>query len=285
MAHAFHAEDIDVDADEVRTAHEARRDPADRRPRALRARGRPDRRLAATSSSSASRRRRRRSTATRRRLRTAAWARARHGRERLPPRGLGRALDGRRDRGVGRARPAPGAGRRACRGSLGRCCSRRAGAARAGRRRGRAGARASPRRFQRADLRCRPAARPHAACSWSSAAARSRSSATARSSPRRFSTSRARSTPPASAACSRWPSRPTTRPPACSTSTWSPPPDGQIQFREYRRSAANAELADPHRSNRLQRRPQRGEQPQRRPDPVGARRLPVVRDRRRRRWR
>ena len=72
----------------------------------------------------------------------------------------------------------------------------------------------------------------------------------------------------ASAACSRSPSRPTTRRPGCSTSTWSrAEPAGEIQVREYRRSAANPDVADPAAAGSSgPRDAQRGDEPQRRPD-------------------
>ena len=60
-------------------------------------------------------------------------------------------------------------------------------------------------------------------------------------------------------------------------------PVGEIQIREYKRSATNADRADP--TGRIVFRATHNEesQPQRRPGRVGAGRLPVVRDRRRRR--
>ena len=53
------------------------------------------------------------------------------------------------------------------------------------------------------------------------------------------------STTAASAACSRWPSRPTTRRAASSTSTTRRARDGDIQVDEFHRDASNPDLGDP----------------------------------------
>ncbi len=91
--------------------------------------------------------------------------------------------------------------------------------------------------------------------------------------------------PTASAACSRWPSRPTTRRRGCSTSTSPPSRAAELQVREYRRSAANPDVADPASGRRVWFADHARDQPQRRHDRLRARRLPVDRHRRRRRQR
>ena len=269
MAHAFHAEDIDVDADEVRAALRARRDPADRRPRALRVRGGPDRRRAPH-----------RARAPRRpqaehdrprhagRLLLPAGRALRHGRQRLPPRGLGRPLDGRRARGVGRRglplEPEAGMSR------ITRALLLAA----------RSGCRCRPPRPRR-PRSCRSATSPRRstsprrprdrqpACSWSSAPARADRPQRRRGRARRSSTSPASHAVQRRArACSRSPSRPTTSSPGCSTCylTAKPQPRSGAACRSASTTALDADhAADPDRAGSCSRDPDHGRQPQRRP--------------------
>ncbi len=114
------------------------------------------------------------------------------------------------------------------------------------------------------------AARRQRGCSWSSAAASIRlvksGARSADAVPRHLRRRRRRT---ASAACSRWPSRPTTRPPGCSTSTWSraepdgrapdprvPPLGGERRRRRSRR-ADRVLVANHHGREQPQRRPRR----------------------------
>ena len=139
-------------------------------------------------------------------------------------------------------------------------------------------------RFDTADVRDRAAAATRSACSSSSAPGASGSCATAPRWRRRSSTSRPRWRPTASAACSRWRSpRDYEQSGLFYVYMVARDPVGELQVREYRRSARDPDVADADRADRLARDAQRGHQPQRRPDRVGARRPAVVRDRRRRR--
>ena len=172
MAHAFHADDIDVDADEVRAAFERGeiqlidvREPYEYEAgRIAGARHIELERLASKADTI--------DRDTTGRLRLPPRRTIRHGRQRLPPRRLGRSLDGRRDGGVGRragSRSSPRAGMsRITRALLLRRRCSRCSCPRAPRR---TPAFVSLGELRRADLRHRAAARHLAACSWSSAAA------------------------------------------------------------------------------------------------------------------
>ena len=156
---------------------------------------------------------RRRSRATARRLLLPPRRALGDGGQRVPPRRLGRPLDGRRHRGVGRARPPARARGRACRGSLGRCsrspCSRSPRPA---------GAAAAPTLEPVGDFDAPIVRRPRRRATPSRLFVVERAGRGA-GGPQRHDARRRRSStspaevrrPTASAACSRSPSRPTTR--------------------------------------------------------------------------
>ena len=151
---------------------------------------------------------------------------------------------------MGRRGPAARARGRACRGSLGRCCSPALLAlAGAGRRRGRAGARAG-RRLRRADLRRRAAARHARGCSSSSAAGAIQvvRDGTRLATPF-LDISGEVDHATASAACSRSPSRPTTRRPGCFY-VYLVAAHRRARSRSASTAArrANADVADPARA-------------------------------------